>query len=42
VAWIRAPYDERRKLVVELMREAGFGIPVMPRGAFCVFDDASR
>jgi len=28
--------------MVELMREVGFGIPVMPQGAFYVFADASR
>ena len=39
---VRAVYDRRRKLMVELMREVGFGIPVMPQGAFYVFADASR
>ncbi|HTX71743.1 MAG TPA: hypothetical protein VMC79_02870 [Rectinemataceae bacterium] len=39
---MRAVYDKRRKLMVELMREVGFGIPVMPQGAFYVFADASR
>src|SRR5512136_504272 len=34
--------DRRRKLMVELMREVGFGIPVMPQGAFYVFADASK
>ncbi len=42
VARMRAVYDKRRKLMVELMREVGFGIPVMPQGAFYVFADASR
>ncbi len=28
--------------MVELMRGVGFGIPVMPQGAFYVFADASR
>jgi aspartate/methionine/tyrosine aminotransferase len=28
--------------VVELMREVGFGIPVLPQGAFYVFADTSR
>ena len=28
--------------MVELMREVGFGIPVMPQGAFYVFADASK
>ncbi len=39
---MRRVYDKRRKLMVELMREVGFGIPVMPQGAFYVFADASR
>jgi len=42
VARMRAVYDQRRKLMVELMREVGFGIPVMPQGAFYVFADASK
>jgi aspartate/methionine/tyrosine aminotransferase len=42
VARMRAVYDKRRKLMVELMREVGFGIPAMPQGAFYVFADASR
>jgi aspartate/methionine/tyrosine aminotransferase len=41
VARMRQVYDKRRKLMVELMREVGFGIPVMPQGAFYVFADAS-
>jgi len=28
--------------MVEPMREVGFGIPVMPQGAFHVFADASK
>lgn len=39
---MRQVYDKRRKLMVELMRGVGFGIPVMPQGAFYVFADASR
>ncbi len=39
---MRAVYDKRRKLMVELMRGVGFGIPVMPQGAFYVFADASK
>ena len=39
---MRAGYDQRRTLRVELMRGVGFGIPVMPQGAFYVFADASR
>jgi len=42
VARMRAVYDGRRKLMVDLMREVGFGIPVMPQGAFYVFADASK
>jgi hypothetical protein len=42
VARMRAVYDQRRKLMVELMREVGFVIPVLPQGAFYVFADASR
>jgi aspartate/methionine/tyrosine aminotransferase len=34
-------YDNRRKLMVKLMRGVGFGIPIMPQGAFYVFADAS-
>jgi aspartate/methionine/tyrosine aminotransferase len=40
VARMWAVYDKRRKLMVELMRGVGFGIPVMPQGAFYVFADA--
>ena len=39
---MRTAYDKRRKRMVELMREVGFGIPVMPQGAFHVFADASN
>ena len=39
---MRAAYDRRRKLMVELMRGVGFNIPVMPQGAFYLFADASR
>jgi len=42
VARMRAVYDKRRKLMVELMREVGFGIPVMLQGAFYILADASR
>ena len=42
VARMRAVYDKRRKLMVELMREVGFGIPVMPQGAFYVCVAGSR
>jgi aspartate/methionine/tyrosine aminotransferase len=39
---MRQVYDKRRKLMVEMMRGVGFGIPVMPQGAFYAFADASR
>jgi aspartate/methionine/tyrosine aminotransferase len=39
---MRAVYDKRRKLLVELKRDVGFGIPALPQGAFYVFADASR
>ena len=39
---MQAVYGKRRKLMVELMHEVGFGIPVMPQGAFYVFADASK
>ncbi len=39
---MRQVYDKQRKLMLQLMREVGFGIPVMPQGAFYVFADASR
>jgi hypothetical protein len=42
VAKMRTVFDKRRKLMVELMRGVGFGIPVMPQGAFYVFADASK
>ena len=34
---MRQVYDKRRKLMVELKREVGFGIPVMPQGAFSIW-----
>ena len=34
---MRQVYDKRRKLMVELVRGVGFGIPAMPQGAFYVF-----
>jgi aspartate/methionine/tyrosine aminotransferase len=39
---MRHVYDRRRRLMVSLFREIGFGIPVMPQGAFYVFADASK
>jgi aspartate/methionine/tyrosine aminotransferase len=38
---MRQTYDRRRRLMVDVMREAGLGIKVMPRGAFYVFADVS-
>jgi aspartate/methionine/tyrosine aminotransferase len=37
---MRQVYDKRLKLMVELTRGVGFGIPVLPQGAFYVFADA--
>ncbi len=39
---MRKSYHDRCKLMVELMRGVGFGIPVPPQGAFYVFADASK
>jgi hypothetical protein len=39
---MRAIYDKRRKLLVEMMRGVGFIIQVIPQGAFYVFADASK
>lgn len=39
---MRVVYDKQRKLMVELKRGVGFGIPVMPQGAFYVFADESK
>ncbi len=39
---MRQVYDQRRKVTVELFRELGFGVSVMPQGAFYAFADASR
>jgi aspartate/methionine/tyrosine aminotransferase len=40
VAAMRSAYDRRRMLLVEGLRKLGFGVPVLPRGAFYVFADA--
>jgi aspartate/methionine/tyrosine aminotransferase len=40
VAAMREAYDRRRLRLVEGLRELGFGVPVMPDGAFYVFADA--
>lgn len=39
---MRRVYDRRRRVMVDLFRELGFGVPVTPQGAFYVFADASR
>ncbi|WP_296061941.1 pyridoxal phosphate-dependent aminotransferase [uncultured Amphritea sp.] len=38
----REAFRERRDLLVNGLRELGFGIPLMPEGAFYVYADASR
>jgi aspartate/methionine/tyrosine aminotransferase len=35
-----AAYTRRRRLLIDGLRELGFGIPVEPKGAFYVFADA--
>ena len=37
---MRRAYDRRRLLLVEGLRKLGFGVPVVPKGAFYVFADA--
>ena len=37
---MRDAYDRRRRLLVDGLRELGFGIPQLPRGAFYVLADA--
>ena len=37
---MRAAYDVRRRLLVDGLRELGFGVPELPRGAFYVLADA--
>jgi len=39
---MRQALDARRTLLVEGLRDLGFGIPAAPRGAFYVFADARR
>ncbi len=39
---MRATYDVRRHRMVDIVRRAGFDVPVSPQGAFYVFADASR
>nr|WP_320136188.1 pyridoxal phosphate-dependent aminotransferase [uncultured Amphritea sp.] len=38
----REAFKERRDLLVDGLRALGFGIPLMPEGAFYVYADASR
>ncbi|MDH3214295.1 MAG: pyridoxal phosphate-dependent aminotransferase [Myxococcales bacterium] len=40
VAAMRSAYDRRRLRLVEGLRKLGFGVPVVPKGAFYVFADA--
>jgi aspartate/methionine/tyrosine aminotransferase len=40
VAAMREAYARRRDMLVEGLRELGFGIPVVPQGAIYVFADA--
>ena len=42
VAAMRKSYGRRAKLMVDQMREVGFGIPVPAQGAFYVIADASK
>src|SRR4051812_18350245 len=38
----RAELDARRKFLVPALRSVGFGVPVVPEGAFYVYADSSR
>jgi aspartate/methionine/tyrosine aminotransferase len=40
VRMMRTAYDHRRRLLVNGLRELGFGVPELPRGAFYVLADA--
>jgi aspartate/methionine/tyrosine aminotransferase len=40
VRTMREAYDRRRRRIVDRLRTLGFGVPVMPVGAFYVFADA--
>lgn len=42
VARMRAVYDERRKFMIQRLKDMGFGIAVEPTGAFYVFANARR
>ena len=39
---MRATYDERRRYMIQRLREMGFGIRVEPKGAFYIFADARK
>ncbi|MGH8751598.1 MAG: pyridoxal phosphate-dependent aminotransferase [Burkholderiales bacterium] len=38
----RAEFQRRRDVLLPALRELGFGVPVMPQGAFYVYADCSR
>jgi aspartate/methionine/tyrosine aminotransferase len=40
VRMMRSAYDHRRRLLVDGLRELGFGVPQLPKGAFYVLADA--
>ncbi len=42
VARMRKVYDERRRYMIQRIRELGFGLPVEPAGAFYVFANARK
>jgi aspartate/methionine/tyrosine aminotransferase len=42
VARMRETYDERRRFMIQRLREIGFGITVEPTGAFYIFANAGR
>jgi len=39
---MRQVYDRRRQAMAAMLRSIGFGIPVLPDGAFYIFADASK
>jgi len=42
VARMKKVYDERRRYMIQRIRELGFGLPVEPAGAFYVFANARK
>ncbi|OPX39468.1 MAG: aspartate aminotransferase [Desulfobacteraceae bacterium 4484_190.3] len=42
VASMKQVYDERRKYMIQRIRDLGFGLPVEPAGAFYVFANAKK